>query len=552
MANASGSRLRDRLGGSLLLKILAALLINLTIASAVMSLAASRLTRSALTEQAQETARSQLRILEDAYAERDRNLADRVRKLAAAVGTEGLTVPEKRNELIARLSVAAGDLRVDLLQAVNRQGDALVGQRDGAVLQVAQPALRDGDLPWRTSGLLATTDGAWLQAAVAPIGAGPHSLVGGYRFGDAFAYELRRRIGDLDDVILVAGDEVAGSTLPHQRGLPAPGRPGSRAIVRLGGVETYVQYLPVGRGSDGAGALGVALSDPFGLLDRSLARSRLLATAILSVIALALGWLLFRALTRPLVGLAHTAEKIAAGDLQASFQTSGRDEVGRLADALQRMTSALKAQSARLQESAKRTVAAQDEERHRLARDLHDGAQQRLVTLSLMLRLARSRLETGRDPELEAMLVNAATELSRALDELRELARGIHPAILTEAGLGAALESLAERSPVATTVTSAPPERLPPAVEATAYFVVSEALVNAAKHAHASAVTVSVARTGTCVRVEVADDGKGGADPTRGSGLTGLWDRASAVGGWLTIESPPGGGTRIAAEIPCE
>lgn len=169
-----------------------------------------------------------------------------------------------------------------------------------------------------------------------------------------------------------------------------------------------------------------------------------------------------------------------------------------------------------------------------------------------MLRLARTRAAEANDQELEGTLGDAAGELTRALDELRELARGIHPAVLTEAGLGPALESLAQRSPVATRISAVLSERLPAAVEATAYFIVSEALVNAAKHARASVVAVEVTRTATGVRVEVADDGAGGADPGRGSGLTGLEDRARAVGGWFTVESPSGQGTRITAELPCE
>jgi signal transduction histidine kinase len=292
------------------------------------------------------------------------------------------------------------------------------------------------------------------------------------------------------------------------------------------------------------------LRDPVAQLGRSLARGRLLAAAILSLLVLGLGWLFFRALTRPLVALTETAGLVARGDLNASFDTRRRDEIGALADSLQRMTVALRRQAAGLQESAKRIVSAQDEERRRLARDLHDGAQQRLVTLSLALRLARRAAATG-GPQTEMALDQASEELVLALTELRELAKGIHPAVLRDGGLSAAIESLAERSPVPATVTAAPKVRLPAPVEATAYFIVSEALTNVAKYARASGVTISVRQNDGMLLVEVADDGIGGADPTSGSGLRGLADRATALGGRLRLDSPPGHGTRLTAEVPC-
>ena len=205
-------------------------------------------------------------------------------------------------------------------------------------------------------------------------------------------------------------------------------------------------------------------------------------------------------------------------------------------------------QEEELRASRARLVEAGDLERRRLERNLHDGAQQRLVALSLGLRLAKARLGEAPD-EAERMLAAAAEELNRALEELRELARGIHPAVLTDRGLAPALEALASRSPVPVDVQS-PNERLPQTVEAAAYFVVSEALANVAKYARASAVAVNVARADGRVVVEVRDDGVGGADPATGSGLRGLADRVSALDGVLDVNSPPGGGTRIRAEIP--
>jgi PAS domain S-box-containing protein len=199
--------------------------------------------------------------------------------------------------------------------------------------------------------------------------------------------------------------------------------------------------------------------------------------------------------------------------------------------------------------SRARLVSAGDKERRRLERNLHDGAQQRLVSVSLSLRLARARLPS--DPHAAEDLLSAANaELAIALEELRELARGIHPAVLTERGLGPALESLADRTPLPVELARLPDERLPGPVEAAAYYVVSEALANVAKYADASVVSVRVAQEDGRAVVEVVDDGVGGADPEQGSGLRGLTDRVEALGGHLGVASRAGEGTRIRAEIP--
>jgi signal transduction histidine kinase len=204
-----------------------------------------------------------------------------------------------------------------------------------------------------------------------------------------------------------------------------------------------------------------------------------------------------------------------------------------------------------LRTSRQRLVTAQDEERRRLERDLHDGAQQRLVAISLALRMARGLVDPDVDAALGERLERASDELVRALAELREFARGIHPAILTERGLVPALQSLAERSPVPAMVESAALDaRLPSAVGATAYFVVSEALANVGKYAKATRVTILVGSADGELTVEVADDGIGGADPSRGSGLRGLTDRVAAVDGTLQVHSPTGEGTTLRVRIP--
>jgi signal transduction histidine kinase len=216
----------------------------------------------------------------------------------------------------------------------------------------------------------------------------------------------------------------------------------------------------------------------------------------------------------------------------------------------ERLAAELRAKVHELRASRARIVESGDVARRRIERDLHDGAQQQLVTLAMTLRTARSRLD--RDPAGAGELLDAASdELDTALRELRELARGIHPAVLSDRGLGAALEALAQRIPLPVEIAAAPTGRLPAPVEAAAYFVVSEALTNVARYARATHATVSVTHASSRVRVEVADDGAGGADPAAGSGLRGLADRVAVLDGRLDVESPPGVGTTVRAVIPC-
>jgi signal transduction histidine kinase len=191
--------------------------------------------------------------------------------------------------------------------------------------------------------------------------------------------------------------------------------------------------------------------------------------------------------------------------------------------------------------SRARIVEAADATRRRLERDPHDGAQQTLVAASITL--ARAKVQ-ARGTGLEALVAEALDQLREALAELRELARGIHPAVLTERGLRAALELLAARSPVPVDVR-APAQRLPPGVEAALYFTAAEALTNVAKYARAASAAVRVEIREGAVAEEIADDGVGGASATAGSGLRGLADRLAAVGGTLEVESPTGGGTRV-------
>jgi PAS domain S-box-containing protein len=203
-----------------------------------------------------------------------------------------------------------------------------------------------------------------------------------------------------------------------------------------------------------------------------------------------------------------------------------------------------------LQASRARIVRAGDDQRRRLERNLHDGAQQRLVSAMLLLRVALARLDGGADPAAARTVLGDATrELEAGLEELRELARGLHPGTLTEHGLRGALELLRERLPLPVEL-DVPDGRLETHLEATAYFIVSETLTNVVKHAGATRATVSVAPEGDALRLEIADDGRGGADTARGTGLLGLRDRAEAEGGTLVVVSPPGRGTVVTARLP--
>jgi signal transduction histidine kinase len=209
----------------------------------------------------------------------------------------------------------------------------------------------------------------------------------------------------------------------------------------------------------------------------------------------------------------------------------------------------LTAQVSDLRDARSRIIEAADAERRRIERDLHDGAQQRLVALALTLRIAEKRAEEG-DPEAAGLVRSAGAEAGLALKELRDLARGIHPAILTNRGLPAALGDLAGRAPIPVEVTAAPSERLPDQVEAALYFVVSECLANVSKHAQAKSAAVAVTVREGAVEAVVSDDGVGGAELDAGSGFQGLQDRVGALEGTLEVESPRGNGTRVSARIP--
>ena len=248
---------------------------------------------------------------------------------------------------------------------------------------------------------------------------------------------------------------------------------------------------------------------------------------------------------RPVGAIVHDADLADERDLVQAVGAAAA-----LALENERLNAELRAHVGELRASRARIVTAGYAERRRLERDLHDGAQQRLMALGINLRMARD-LITSDAQETAALLDASLAELNEATRELRELARGIHPAALTDRGLAAALGGLAGRSPVPVEILETPDERLPSPVESAVYFVVAEALTNAARYAHARMAKVTVVRSNGQVDVQVSDDGVGGADPAHGSGLRGLSDRVSALDGRLELTSAAGDGTTVKARIPC-
>jgi signal transduction histidine kinase len=254
------------------------------------------------------------------------------------------------------------------------------------------------------------------------------------------------------------------------------------------------------------------------------------------------------------IGTSETPELVIAHD------PALRDDPGlvsaataavRLAVENERLQAEVRAQLEAVHASRARIVEAQDDERRRIERDLHDGAQQRLVSLQLSLQMLRRDLGPDADPAAVAELEAASAEAAAAIADIRELARGVHPAILTEAGLGQALGSLADRAPLPVVIADELDRRLPGSVEATAYFVAAEALTNAIKHAGATRVDVRTWLADDLLHLDVRDDGRGGADAANGTGLTGVRDRVAAMGGSVTVESAEGQGTRLQVVLPC-
>ena len=402
-------RLRAR--DSILYKVVGALVVTLVVSGVVTAIIASRLTSAALNEQARRTARSQLTVLQETFAGRASNLSSSMRNVADTLTAANLALPENRPQLIQELGRTAASYGLDLLQVLDADGMQLAPPAEvGTTLDSDSLGKAVQIRPESGSRLLAAGDGSYVQAVVVPFGGALRlKLVAAKGFDDTFAYELRRQIGGLDQVVLVANGEVAGASLltPVER---PPGQDGDRLpeapkVVDVSGQPRLVAYVSlVASPTDPvSGALGVVLTNPISPLQRSLSNARLLTSVLLTLVALGLGWALFRALIRPLQTLAATAGHVAGGDPDATFGRGreGRDRPARRlprAHAGRSCSSKLDLiaqQAADLRESSQRIVAAQDEERQRLARDLHDGIQQQLVVLRMQAGHARGGMGNG-------------------------------------------------------------------------------------------------------------------------------------------------------------
>jgi signal transduction histidine kinase len=552
--------MRTAASRSLLFKVVAALVVALAVSTAVTAVVASRLTNGALDRQAERTARSHLSVLQEAYSDRERNLVVNTRNLAETVITRGLLDAARRPELIAELGRARGNLELDILRVLDRGGRDLptpIGL--GASLASPSDAPDERVSLEPASRLLRTTQGRFVQAVPVALGSGPDRLIliAGQEFQDPFAYRLRKQIGSLDHIVLVAGGEMAGSTLPEQPTAP-PARdratgavPREPKTVSLAGTRSLVAYTPVSRSVDG-GAIGVVLTDPTSALDRSLSQTRLVSALLSALVILGLGWLLFRAIIRPLVNLAATAGQVAGGDHGASFRAGGGDEIAMLAGSLEHMRVELQnrldtiaAQSEELRESSRRIVTAQDGERHRLARDLHDGLQQQLVVL---------RMQVGMLEDGDESTGRLGQQLDTVIEGLREVTHDLYPSILVDRGLTSALHSYVGRLPVSVRLKCEPEDfpRLPVELESGAYFLLGEAVTNALKHSGASTIELGLTLGDGWLQVSVADDGQGFAvdDRRRRGGLLHMEDRVRSFGGTLTITSTPGEGTEVVAGFP--
>jgi signal transduction histidine kinase len=388
-------------------------------------------------------------------------------------------------------------------------------------------------------------------------------LVVGNVLDEDYARDVRALVGVGDVELIVDGVAVAATFADHD-GTPVPpsGDLVTAGVHRTFGGERLVQYLPLAVG-DGWGAsahVGLLLEDPLAPLDARLARFRSLMVLLLLLVGALLALAFATVMTRPLVRLTRTAGAIAGGDLEARFEVTRRDEIGQLADALERMRHALRGQlllighqADALREAARRVVSSGDRERRRLALDLHDGLQQRLVVLRMEVGSARTRLRD--DPAaVEEVTERLAASIDELLDELRSAAHDLYPSILRDRGLGGALRSLAGRTelPIDVVLEPDPLPRLDEVIEAGAYFLASEAVTNALKHADTTRIEVHLCLEPEVIRVQVTDEGRG-FEPQRVravGGLQNLRDRVDALGGTLRIASRPGVGTQVTALLP--
>lgn len=563
------ARLADRLPRvAIVTRLLAALTAVLVVSLVVTFLVESNLSREALRSHAEDVLRSR--------AEQGRSiLLGDVQPIIAELQFFGERFPADLGEIDA---VDRRELAGALADVHRRRDFTVLGvySRDGQTTltsfgpRIEQPPTEvfTGPEPSFAGRVVPTVDGGLAYVAAERISDSPNELlvVFGYRFDHAYARRVRDAAGG-SDVVLVADGEVVATSLPTAADddlLPSGRTDAGTPVVEVDGTTYWGQYHPFAQptgpwGSDGG--LGVLVEQPLAALDAQLLRNRLTAGAVLLILVTVLAWLVSRRLTQPLRQLTRTATQISRGDLGASFEVTSRDEVGTLAAALEGMRRGLgtqlvliQRQAEALQDAAARLVEAQDEARRRLAGDLHDGVQRQLVMLRLDIGFGRKRIRE--DPEVaEEILDELAVEIDQVLARLRDTAQGIYPSILRDRGLQGALFSMASRSDhrIDLHIDPDPLPRLSTEVEANAYFLVSEAVTNAVKHARADQIRVRVRMQDRTLEVTVSDDGRGFAedDVERGQGLRTMRDRARALAGRLRVDSDRTG-TSVRAILPVD
>lgn len=546
---------RGRRRVSILVEFLVALVSVLLISAAATGIFEEQMTRSALAREAELLTERRLSVVVAAYEAREDTLGLTLRYLAEQLHVSGAMEPERYNDLVSQLSSTGRTLDMDLLGVFDRNGNLVAGE--GSFLE-SSPVITEAV---SRSRLVTGPGGIYMQVLATPIGAGEKILVAGLDFSDATALTLRETLGDRGQVILVAGNKVVGSSFEQRRD-SVPGAdpetgslPTEPKFVAMGDNPMLLAYHPIGAPGDPltAGAIGVVVPDPVSGLTERLSLVRFLSTLVLTIVALFMGLLLFWSLIRPLVGISRTATRIAQGDLTATFNAPRNNEIGRLAAALQQMTAELQGHTRRLQESSKRLLVAQQEERQRVARDLHDSMQQQLVVLAVKIK----QLAASEEPPNPLILEHLAAEAEEAAFALQDLGRGIFPTVLGDQGVAAALRTSASRLPMKVRLDVEPDleeARFSPEIEGTLYFVTMEAMANAQKHAPLAQLTISLARAAGGVVLRISDDGPGfnTAEESLGAGLQNMADRVNAVGGSFKLSSSPGHGVDILAKIPLE
>jgi signal transduction histidine kinase len=550
----------------LVTKLLAAFILVLVLATLLTLLLETRLARGELRGHAQVLSAEQGMVLDRLIREEQVRTSQSIEALAQITRIDATDL---RAELPRLLRTARLSNALEIGDAVSvTSGEVISGITSRN--HVAPPGPLDGDAAIAAVGaqrVVPLDDGGYGLVYTSPLevlGAERTLLAVGYALDDRRADILRAATG-ADDVEVVVDGRVVASTSSSTRGVsgtvPAADWLAHETVqeTREGRLVRYVPLTAEGVWSHAA-AVGLVTVDPLAALDDRLARTRVLTSLLLLALGAGLAFLVARWVTRPLSRLTATASSIAAGNLDASFEARRGDEIGTLAAALEEMRRVLRAQllvirrqAGALQTAARRIVRVQDAERHRLAQDLHDGIQQRLVVLRMQVGLARTQLRE--DPQRVGEVTDRlADSIDELLDELRATGQALFPSILRDRGLGGALFSLAARSqtPVDVRLDPDPLPRMAPDVEANAYFLASEALANAFKHAQASQVEVEVRCTDEVLELEVRDDGVG-FDPSQVAqrgGMIHLRDRVNALAGTLEVVSQPGRGTSVTARLP--